>query len=134
MADGSIRQQIARRFRYRCEYCHYPEQISGNFLELEHIIPSSKKGQTSLDNLAYACGYCNRYKSNRTEEIDPLTGQAVRLFNPRRDKWDEHFRLDKTLGRFEGLTAIGRATIEALKINAPNRVLTRRLLIEAELF
>jgi hypothetical protein len=49
--------------------------------------------------------------------VDPLTGKKARLFHPRRQQWSDHFvwSEDKTL--MIGLTATGRATIKALRLN-----------------
>ncbi len=53
------------------------------------------------------------------------------LFNPRQDEWDEHFAWEGPVLR--GKTAIGRATIEVLRIKSPLRVQHRRWLLEAGL-
>ena len=63
---------------------------------------------------------------------DPATGELVPLFNPRRDGWNEHFAWDGAI--LVGRSAIGRATIDVLRINDPDRVEHRRLLIAAELW
>jgi len=59
---------------------------------------------------------------------DALTGKIVRLFNPRRQRWKQHFvwRGPLLIGR----TPTGRATIEVLDINDPQRVELRRLLMK----
>jgi hypothetical protein len=46
---------------------------------------------------------------------DPETGTKVPIFNPRHLNWQEHFRWEGLY--VVGLTAIGRATIEALNLN-----------------
>lgn len=71
----------------------------------------------SVENLCYACPHCNIAKSNRTTGLDPKTGNIVRLFNPRIDDWDKHFRWHRTWELLVGQTAIGRATIVALNMN-----------------
>ena len=50
-----------------------------------------------------------------------LTRKAalVRLFNPRLDKWEEHFERNGVL--IVGRTAVGRATVGLLKMNAADR-------------
>ncbi len=48
--------------------------------------------------------------------IDPVTNQSVRIFNPRQQAWNEHFRLNGDFS-IEGLTPVGRATIDALSAN-----------------
>ena len=52
------------------------------------------------------------------------TGTRIRLFHPRLDDWNEHFSWDGP--RLTGLTAIGRATIEALKLNRELVIAIRR--------
>jgi len=49
----------------------------------------------------------------------PLAGfrdELTRLFHPRHDRWDEHFRLDGA--RIVGRTAVGRTTIWLLEMNS----------------
>ena len=43
----------------------------------------------------------------------------VRLFHPRQDQWDEHFERNGVV--IVGRTAVGRATIGLLKMNATDR-------------
>jgi hypothetical protein len=50
---------------------------------------------------------------------DPATGESVRLFHPILQLWLKHFRF--TGFRIEGLTAVGRATVEALELNHSRR-------------
>ena len=54
------------------------------------------------------------------------------LFNPRRHKWTHHFRYDG--GELIGRTAIGRTTVEVLRINQPNLIALRELLMYDGLF
>jgi hypothetical protein len=74
-------------------------------------------GATALDNLALACSNCNRHKGARTEATDPRTGEKTRLFNPRRDLWQDHYEWSNDGLRVIGKTEIGRATVEALRMN-----------------
>lgn len=67
---------------------------------------------------------CNDYKGEREEALDPLTNKMVRLFNPRTQRWSEHFTWTPEGDRIIGLTPVGRATVVALKLN-------RQLLVEA---
>jgi len=66
--------------------------------------------------------------------VDPETQVVVRLFNPRGDRWSEHFRADATTGTVAGLTAVGRATVERLHMNAPVHLLARRQWMRLKLF
>jgi hypothetical protein len=69
---------------------------------------------------------CNRYKGSDVASIEPGTGEIIRLFDPRRDLWADHFRIDGA--RIEPITIVGLATVRLLRLNAPERILERRLL------
>jgi hypothetical protein len=128
-AAESYRAEIARRARYCCEYCGYPEAASSTPLEIDHIVPEAKGGRTRLDNLALCCRSCNLHKHVKTEAVDPVTGETVQLFNPRTQQWPEHFVLDHGTGEILGLTPIGRAAVAALALNSAHALTTRGLLI-----
>jgi hypothetical protein len=51
------------------------------------------------------------------EAVDPDTQAIVPLFNPRTQRWFDHFRWSEDGTRVIGRTAIGRATVAALKLN-----------------
>jgi HNH endonuclease len=91
--------------------------------EPDHIVATQHGGQTTLDNLAYACFQCNRAKGPNLTSLDPTTGQITLLFHPRIDVWDAHFRWNGAV--IESLTAVGRATVFLLRLNDPDRVTTR---------
>ena len=78
-----------------------------------------------------ACTICNKYKGSDLASIDPLNGEIVRLYHPRRDRWREHFKLEK--GEIIPLTAIGQVTVKLLQINRSERVEERRLLSQANI-
>ena len=84
---------IWRRAQGRCEYCHTPDGFVPGSFAVEHIVPRSKGGPTTLANLALSCPACNGHKYNKVEGSEPLTDQRVRLFNPRTQVWAEHFVL-----------------------------------------
>ena len=100
-----------------CEYCHAAEQWQYVRFTVDHVVPLSKGGVDSLDNLALACFHCNRRKSDYLVGIDPESGIEVPLFNPRRDRWSDHFIWSVDGLLIVGLTASGRATIAALLLN-----------------
>ena len=77
---------------YRCGYCLMAEHIVGMPMELDHLIPESLGGVTEAQNLWLACPGCNARKADRVLGIDPATGDSERLFDPRRQAWQEHFR------------------------------------------
>jgi hypothetical protein len=98
--------------------------------EIDHVIAEKHGGPTEAGNLALACAIRNGFKGSDLASIDADSGSIVPLFNPRRDRWTEHFRLEN--GRIEPLTASGRATVRLLQLNHPHRVEERLLLIAVE--
>jgi len=86
-------------------------------LHVEHIVPLAAGGETIETNLWLACPLCNGHKATRTYFPDPLDGVETRLFNPRQQLWSEHFRWSDDGLEIIGLTAVGRATVEALRLN-----------------
>jgi hypothetical protein len=62
----------------------------------------------------------------------PSDASLAPLFNPRRHRWERHFHWEGPY--LVGRTAIGRVTIEVLKINAALRIELREELIEEGLF
>ena len=79
------RERVAQRARYRCEYCHLPEQWTSLPFQLDPIIAGKHEGPTSFDNLAFACLHCNAFKGPNIAGRDAQTQQTVRLFHPRQD-------------------------------------------------
>ena len=113
----ATQEQVRQRTNYLCEYCHASEQWQYIRFTVDHIIPLSKGGLNSLDNLALACFHCNRQKSDKIAAIDEQLGAEVALFNPRSDSWQEHFIWSADGVSIIGLTATGRVTITALAFN-----------------
>lgn len=58
---ASLRDMAFARDGYRCTYCG---SEAGPF-EIDHIIPRSKGGENTLDNVCVACRFCNRSKRDR---------------------------------------------------------------------
>ncbi|MBM3222910.1 MAG: HNH endonuclease, partial [Candidatus Tectomicrobia bacterium] len=118
----------------RCEYCHKPDDRALNPYshEVDHILAEKHGGGTVLDNLAYACFQCNRYKGSDLTSLDPHTNEVTRLFHPRTQHWDHHFILS-TDGTMTSCTSEGRTTVRLLRLNAPERIQTRADLISAGL-
>lgn len=127
----ALRARIAAQARYRCGYCLTSEAIVGTPMEIDHIVPRSLGGLTEEENLWLACSLCNEHKGIRTVALDPLTGEMVPLFNPRRQVWQEHFAWTTEGDRIIGLTAIGRATVIALNLNRPSLVKARQVWVAA---
>ena len=129
---ASRRHPIRVRAGGCCEYCHVPDECDVQPFQLDHIRAQKHSGRTTSVNLAWACLPCNSYKGPNVAGYDPESLTLQPLFNPREDVWSEHF---SWYGPFlVGLTAIGRTTIEVLRVNLPDRAEHRRLLMEGGQF
>ncbi len=95
-------------------------------MEIEHLIPEVLGGPTEEDNLWLACSACNDTKGSRISAADPTSGETVRLFDPRHQKWKDHFKWSDEGDVILGLTSIGRATVHALKLNREGLVKARQ--------
>lgn len=111
------RRTVEARAGGVCEYCRCLRRYVPQPFNVEHIIPLARNGKTEIGNLAWACAGCNYYKHDKLTAIDPLTSKRVRLFNPRRQRWAEHFAWNADATLMIGLTATGRATIKAFRLN-----------------
>jgi hypothetical protein len=87
-------------------------------------------GGEELENLALACRYCNLHKGPNLAGLDPITTELTRLYNPRTDPWEEHFRV--AFGVVHGLTAIGRCSVHVLTMNNERRIQLRLVLEQLE--
>jgi hypothetical protein len=121
-----LRQQVAQRADYLCEYCLLFEDDAYFGCHVDHIISVKHGGQTALDNLAYACAFCNRAKGSDVGSVIMETGEFVRFYNPRRDVWADHFRLDGVT--IYPKTDIGLVTATILQFNREERLLERQTL------
>lgn len=111
-----------------CEYCQSQARYSADSFSVEHITPRSLGGTDVESNLALACQGCNNRKFVSVMAADPLTGNIVPLYHPRKDRWELNFAWSADFLTICGLTPIGRATVEKLKLNRDTVVNLRRLL------
>jgi len=114
---AKLRELVAVRANFVCEYCQSQEDFSAESFAVEHIFPRFLDGKTVAENLAYSCLGCNSHKATRIAAIDPVGGTTTALFNPRLQNWNEHFSWNGNFTEIIGLTPTGRATVEALKLN-----------------
>jgi hypothetical protein len=128
---SSRRNQVRDRAGDRCEYCQLPQSCTTLPHELDHVRARKHRGLQTPANCCWACAHCNAYKGSNAAGYDPQTDELVPLFNPRTDRWADHFvwRGPTLVGK----TPVGRATIDVLRINHPDRVEHRRLLTAAGL-
>lgn len=125
--SDALRSQVTKRAANKCEYCLILDTRSAKHHEVDHIYAEKHSAPTTLANLCLSCYYCNHYKGSDLCSLDPVTGDVVSLFHPRRDRWEDHFSISNA--RIIAKTAIGRVTVELLQMNNPDRVAEREILI-----
>lgn len=103
-----------------------PKKTRFSGIRSSHIISRKHGGSSELENLALACVVCNRFKGSDISSLTPQTKELVRFYNPRVDRWREHFSFDNV--QIKPLTQIGEATVRILQINADERILERETL------
>ena len=130
--NADLIHRVWERAAARCEYCHLSSGFHPAPFQIDHIIARQHGGKTELENLALACIHCNRFKGPNVAGLDPNTGEIVRLFHPRHDRWEEHFEWDGP--ELKALTQIGRVTILVLLINDPEVVAVRKALCDEGVF
>ena len=125
----ALRDHVRRRAGNRCEYCRLRQEHDRfHFFHVEHIVARKHGGTDEVENLALACQQCNLHKGTNLTGRDPDTNEIIRLFDPRKDRWDEHFARDAN--RVVGKTAVGRTTAWVLQKNSEERVELRAMLTE----
>ena len=120
LISAQLREQVIANAGGRCAYCQSRQDLMGVTSEVDHIVPKSAGGPTSLANLC-------RHKARRLTAQDPVSGNVVPLFHPLKQAWAEHFAWSSDATEVRGLTSIGRATAatsceetaEALQMNRP---------------
>jgi len=126
-----IRRRVRERAENRCEYCLSNQDYIMGRLQIDHIQPLAKGGSDTEDNLCLACELCNQYKWTQTESLDSQSGKTVSLFNPRQQHWKEHFTWSTEGTEIIAVTACGRATVKALRLNNSLAVTVRKNWVQA---
>jgi hypothetical protein len=129
--NDQLRAQVRQRANDRCEYWQMP--LSGSVLPRMKRITSVRRStaarllwRTSAGPVRGAIGA----KGTDIASLVPGTQRLVRLFNPRIDRWDDHFRANAQTLLIESLTDEGRVTAQLLGFNELERVLERQSLIQ----
>ncbi|MDZ7616614.1 MAG: HNH endonuclease [Patescibacteria group bacterium] len=133
--SGHISDEVRRRVREhagsRCGYCLSPQHLVLGMLEIEHLVPRARGGSDDEENLWLACRLCNNFKADRVSARDPETDCDVAFFDPRRQRWADHFLWDDNGTKIQGKTPCGRATVVALQLNNVVAVTVRRCWVQA---
>lgn len=124
--SATLRRKVQERAIGKCEYCFLSEEDAYFSHEPDHIIAEKHGGQTTLDNLAWSCFECNRFKGSDIASIDPINGDIVGLMNPRKQIWKDH--MEFVGNTIRPVSACGRVTERLLKLNSPTRIEVRTLL------
>ncbi len=114
---ADLDRRVREAAEQRCGYCLSPQHLVMARLQIEHLIPIAQGGSNDESNLWLACPLCNSHKSDKIKGVDPDSGDAQPLFNPRTQRWRDHFRWSEDGIRIIGLTPVGRATATALHFN-----------------
>ena len=102
---AELRALVRSRAGSCCEYCGISERFTLAEHEIDHVIAVKHGGETLAENLALCCAVCNRFKGSDIASVDPESGQITPLFHPRRDCWDDHYRVQD--GVIVALTQLG---------------------------
>ena len=128
-----LKNEVTIRANDRCEYCLSSMRHSSDPFSIEHVHPRVLGGSSTLENLALACQGYNNFKATFTQGRDPVSGHFHFLYHPRRDDWGEHFRWSDDFLELIGVTPVGRATIQRLKLNREGVINLRSLLLLIDL-
>ena len=128
--DDALQQLVWERAAQRCEYCQVPADVALLPFQIDHIIAEKHGGLTIAENLAISCERCNSHKGPNIAGY--LEAHHVPLFNPRKDRWTDHFVWEGSV--LVGKTPVGKVTIEVLAINLPYCVALRAALMEEGIF
>jgi len=124
--NTDVREVVRLRASDACEYCLLPTAVA---FEVEHIIPRGlwdtymagllpglhplrrRRGPDHIDNYAWSCPFCNRSKGGRVSYGAGRT--ATRFFDPRRDRWLDHFVFAPATGYLVilGASLVGATTV-----------------------
>lgn len=125
----ATKEKILKASSGKCEYCKSPNNYTSELFTIDHIIPVSKGGSNDFDNLAYCCSGCNTFKSDITSFLEENEQEWISLFNPRTQKWKEHFAWSEDYKEIIGLTPSGRVTVELLRLNRSSVKNLREVLV-----
>lgn len=75
------RRTVLARDHYTCQYCGL--EPARQMLTLDHVLPRSRGGKTTWENVVAACQKCNGRKGNRT----PDEARMTLLTEPKRPRY-----------------------------------------------
>lgn len=74
-----IRKKVIERDGFHCVYCD--EDLTNSEIHLDHVVPESQGGLTTLNNLQVTCRKCNTAKGvlNEQEFMNRLRRRAQNI-------------------------------------------------------
>lgn len=81
------RKNIYEHYNYKCCYCG--KKFPTSELNLDHVVPRSKGGKTTWDNIVTSCIKCNIKKGNNL----PSESGMKLIIAPSKPKWSGAFSL-----------------------------------------
>ena len=125
---AELRRLVVARAEGCCEYCWIHEEDTFFGCEVDHVLSEKHGGATGAENLAYACVVCNRRKGSDVGSFVPGSSRFSRFYNPRSDRWAEHFGFSADGLWIEPLTDVGAVTARIPGFNDLERQLEREAL------
>ena len=89
-----LRQVVAERTKFRCEYCQLQQELCPETFEVDHIMPRALGGKAEPDNLCYACPVCNNAKRSQITAQDPPDRPARATVRPPTAQLEPAFSLE----------------------------------------
>jgi hypothetical protein len=132
VVQANVERKVRERAGDRCEYCLLPQVHVVRTFHIDHIVATQHLSDDSLDNLALACHRCNGFKGPNVAGVDLTTREILRLFNPRKDHWEDHFTWRG--GTIVGISDIGKVTVTVLRMNERSAVRLRVALMSRNLY
>ena len=86
-------------------------------LTYDHIMPTSRDGLTTFDNVCLACRTCNEFKTNTTPAVDAAHTGIYSPVPSAAEPLAGSLRLESRRDEIEGTTALDRPTVVALRMN-----------------
>lgn len=118
-------EQLFKVADSRCDYCRTPQPYALELIPSEMTPPTDET--VTFEKVHLLCFYCNKFIQNHAKAFDPVTLTQVALFNPRKDKWYEHFTWSTDYQQIVGLTPVGRATSLLLRLHDPYHMQLRQI-------
>ncbi|HEY1083898.1 MAG TPA: HNH endonuclease signature motif containing protein [Prosthecobacter sp.] len=118
---ATLRQRVWERASGLCELCLLHEHDDWLSFQIDHLISRKHGGRSVFSNLALDC---NLAKGSDLGSLTSKSGMLIPFFNPRKDRWADHFRLNGA--RIIPLSDTGEVTSRILAFNSTKRLLKRR--------